>query len=981
MSLSFRRSLDLVSRALSLLACCVLVLGLRDTPRVEPAPRPPAPSDQGARAGARVCVDVVDGAGRALSGVTVRAYAEQPERRFAVAGETSTVAGGPACLDGVPHGTLWLLAESRGYARASMEQRITGAARFRMTLVPAARLGVTVHDELSEPIASATVLVTGSDPLPFGKLTDAGGQARFERLPAAPWELEVRAPGYESAKRSGVREDTTVTLKRLASLDVRVVDGSGAAVDEAAVVIAGPTLWPARRATTDGQGLAKIQGLSAGTYDLSAHHGSRLSAPLLGLELARGAHESITLRLEAGRMVTALVTDGDAADAPPVPGADVVLVEGGVGSFPLRGRTGADGTVVLGPIGHAPATLAARAPDFVGGPLVAVPDVLTGPVRVALERGATLRGEVVDARGFPVDSAQIEIIGTDRFGLPIAETPLAAHFRARHFAWALGGPRPLIPSGELGVMPGPVPPIPRAGAPLGTATLDVPLFDVAASEVAAWITSRTGEFTARPVTPGRVRALVRHPEYVEGASELVTVPPKGEARVRVVLLRGGRLEGRVLDDRGFPVENAVIDLVATHGTFERSTRSSRDGTFAFAAVPAKVTLSASRPEDLARIAARRSVHVPEGERVDVELVLPARRDPVRVVVTDEQGAPIELAEVRVASLDPAVPLRQTLFTDASGAVELDDARDLALRVSVDAPRLARAQRDVERAPAEIRITLDPGVLVTGRVTAVRGRVPVSRAVVVLRAGVHRQSTLTDDDGAFRFNGVAPGTVQLSVSHPDYADVDVQAEIQRTGRADRAFELPAIDLVEPGEVRGRVVDHEDRPVEGARVAVGVAPAYLPQGALPAGVAVTDRDGAFVLRGLAPGSVRLQAYAAGVGRGQLDGVDVRAGRTTEDVTLRLTERDSEVEPLASGGVAITLGERPNEIVVVQVASGSEAERAGFLPGDILERIDGARPSSMNDARTRFAGPAGSDLIVDVRRGNTSHRLRVTREPIRR
>ena len=84
-----------------------------------------------------------------------------------------------------------------------------------------------------------------------------------------------------------------------------------------------------------------------------------------------------------------------------------------------------------------------------------MPDVTKEPVRIALLRGATLRGDVVDARGFPIDGASIEVIGTDTFGLPIAETPLLSAFRNTHFDWSLAGPLALIPAGELGVMPGP----------------------------------------------------------------------------------------------------------------------------------------------------------------------------------------------------------------------------------------------------------------------------------------------------------------------------------------------------------------------------------------------------------------------------------------------------------------------------------------------------------------------------------------------
>jgi protocatechuate 3,4-dioxygenase beta subunit len=953
-----------------------LVVGLRDTPRVPVRTLVPSPLFP-VEGRAKVCVDVVDASGKPILHAELRAYAERSGRRFEAVEQSAT----GRCLEAVPLGAVRVLGEAPGFARASVDARVQGDTTLKLTLLPARKLAVTVLDELSAALASATVLVTASDPLPFGKLTDASGRAGFERLPGGPYTVRVLAPGYESASRNDVSEDVTLTLRRLAAIDVRVLDGAGKGVAEAAVLIAGPSLWPARRAVTDAAGLAKIRGLAAGSYDLTATHGTYLAPPRVGFELTRGAHENVTLQLEPGRLVTALVTDGEGADAPPVAQADVVLVEGGVGSFPLRGRSGADGKAVLGPIGGGPATLAARAPDFVGGPLVNVPPSGDEPVRVPLIRGATVRGEVVDARGYPVGGAQVEMVGTDRFGLPIAETPLMSSFRALHFAWSLAGPRALIPSGELGVMPGPVPPIPRAGAVALAAPLEELPAGLESGSGSAWISDRGGAFVARPVTPGRVRALVRHPEYVEGTSELVALAPAGEARVRVVLLRGGRLEGRVVDERGFPVSGAAVKLVGLSGTFERGTFTVSDGAFAFAAVPRAVTLSAERADDPGRVAVRRTLDVPEGERVDIELALPPHREPVKILVTDDRNAPVPLAEVRVASLDPTLPLRTTLFTDDAGAAELREAEGLALRISVDAPRFARVERDVERAPREIRVAIDPGVLVTGSVTAVRGRRAVANALITMRSAGQRKSTMTDADGTFRIAGIAAGSVEISVTHPEFAETRTVREVTRPARTERPFELPAIDLAEPCEARGRVVDASDRPVEGARVAVGVVPAYLPQGALPAGVAVTDAAGEFVLRGLAPGTVRLQAYAAGLGRGELDGVALSSGQTTQIAAIRLTQRDSEIEPVASGGVAITLGERADGVVVVQVVAGSEAERGGLAPGDAITRIDDERPANMSEARARLAGPAGSDVIVIVKRDGAERRLRVTREPVRR
>jgi S1-C subfamily serine protease len=187
------------------------------------------------------------------------------------------------------------------------------------------------------------------------------------------------------------------------------------------------------------------------------------------------------------------------------------------------------------------------------------------------------------------------------------------------------------------------------------------------------------------------------------------------------------------------------------------------------------------------------------------------------------------------------------------------------------------------------------------------------------------------------------------------------------------------------VEGQVLDASGRGVDGARIAVGVAPAYLPAGAMPEGVALSDANGNFTLRGVQPGKLRIAAYAPGIGRGSVDGVEVDGGRTRRGVVIRLDQPSDAEEPLGSGGVAVTLGERADgdvtQIVVMHVAASSEAERAGLSPGDVIERIDGERPSGMADARARLAGRAGSDVVLDVQRRGASTRLRATREPVRR
>jgi membrane-associated protease RseP (regulator of RpoE activity) len=201
---------------------------------------------------------------------------------------------------------------------------------------------------------------------------------------------------------------------------------------------------------------------------------------------------------------------------------------------------------------------------------------------------------------------------------------------------------------------------------------------------------------------------------------------------------------------------------------------------------------------------------------------------------------------------------------------------------------------------------------------------------------------------------------------------------------RRFGLPRVELLEEGTVEGIVVDAKGEPVPGARVAEGQVPVYLAVGATPPGVAVDDAHGRFRLGELAEGSITIAAYAADRGRGRAEHVPVIAGRTTDAgrVVLEAPDEKSD-ESAASGGVAVTLGEtsEPTEVVVVSVADGSEAERAGLAPNDVIVEIDGASVRSMRAARARLSGPLADDVVIVVHRGSARECFRVPREQVRR
>lgn len=997
-----RSRLDAVIAAIAALLCLFVSATLLDLgPRFLPPPTIPAPMvpDSVVDRDAELTVTVRDEQGKPLPGASVRVFAIRDDRAY-FAGEQRAGSDGNARFTGLPRGEAWVMAYDVARSRASTRVVLEPGPRgVEVVLRPGKVLDVVVVDDADRPVSEAEVTVTTPDPLPFVMATDAGGRARFDRLGPPPYAVRGAALGFEETVRTGVVPGPfplRLKLNRLGALTVRVVDAAGAPVEGAEVLAAGTGLWPARSAVTDGRGSVHIGGLRDGVYDLKARRGDDVSPTAFAVPVKQGEGKEVELVLEPGRRVKVLVTDGDGESAPVVKGASVVLVEQGLSAFPLHGKTGDDGTVSLGPIAPGPASASARAPGFVQRSAVAVGDTAT-EVRVPLLRGAVLLGDVVDDRDYPVAGATIEVVGVDAEGMPIDETTAMAEFREEHFARGLLGPARLIPMGELGVMPGPIPDIPRGdisipipspvGADPGAAGVDAGAAGagVGAGAVAGgdpWVTRKDGSFRADPVTPGRVQAIVRHPDYVEAFSEIVTLKPGGEARVRVVMRTGGLLEGRVVEEDRTPVAGARVELAATSGSLERITYTADDGTFAFAAVPDEVLLSVSRPEAPGDVVARVVVAVPDRDRKEVEIVLPKLRESVAIHVADDRGYPLDRVEVRVVSLDVDVPLRRTLFTDDDGDAVLRDAVGLPLRVTLLRPGRAPVVESIERAPAELRYTMAPGLRADGEVTGAGGRERLEDAEVTAYTAAGVRRARTDAEGAFSLTDLAPGRVRLVVRHDDYAQTELTTTV--AGDADHPADLGRIDLAAAGEVEGEVVDPEGEPVAGARVAQDRVPSYLPLGPLPPGVVVTDRDGRFLLRGVPEGDALIEAYTADLGRGA-EPVPVRAGRTTTRVRITLPGDDPRPEARGAGSVALTLGMSRGSVVALLVPPGGEAELAGVEPGDRLLAVNGLEVRSIDQARRRLTGPLAEDVVLLLARdgasGEARWMTRVRREKVRR
>lgn len=180
---------------------------------------------------------------------------------------------------------------------------------------------------------------------------------------------------------------------------------------------------------------------------------------------------------------------------------------------------------------------------------------------------------------------------------------------------------------------------------------------------------------------------------------------------------------------------------------------------------------------------------------------------------------------------------------------------LPLAVTCIAVALAAPSRAMQLAPGPINAGSSA---IGGRVADAKTGEPLPGVIVTLyEARTARSAEVTTDaEGVYEFTGIADGEFNLVASSDTHGrscygasdrmgmrcqSVDLVRD-QRRSRVD-------FNLFRAATIRGRVIDHEDRPVAGARVASGVMQSPLHNSTL------TNRNGEFQLTNLPVGPNQL------------------------------------------------------------------------------------------------------------------------------
>jgi hypothetical protein len=409
------------------------------------------------------------------------------------------------------------------------------------------------------------------------------------------------------------------------------------------------------------------------------------------------------------------------------------------------------------------------------------------------------------------------------------------------------------------------------------------------SEILGQATAEEGrELRFSGLPPGRIRLLALRGRG-EVLDKLLVLSPGERHVVEEGWLTGATLSGRVLDQNARPIGGARVRLPDLPLV---ATESDGAGRFTLSGIPAGEYLW--RIEFEARgfqTKVRWWRPTRPGEELGAEEVL--ARGETREVLCTRAGKPVEGAWLVVFARRPNGSLEtassRVVRTGPDGRALLEGLPPGAKALVVIAGREgcdvvkdvgpgddAQSPLIVELpSPASVELTLRGplGPIAGARVRlAPRDTAPAHELLT--------QELFTDRRGRVRFDGIRPGTLDLSVESPPFAPLSRVLSVGPGGRQQLE------QTMEPGSlIRGIVVDEEGRPAEGAIVLARQLGVHEGVGEL---TRATDASGRFVFEGLPEGLFRL--FASRVRGSQTESCLVRPVEPGPDeVRMRLVLED--------------------------------------------------------------------------------------------
>jgi protocatechuate 3,4-dioxygenase beta subunit len=526
------------------------------------------------------------------------------------------------------------------------------------------------------------------------------------------------------------------------------------------------------------------------------------------------------------------------------------------------------------------------------------------------------------------------------------------------------------------------------------------VFDDQVSGRASATADASGAFRLDGLVKGKYRLVASARGYA-GAMKIVE---SGEEAVALHLKRGVRASGLVVaGEGGKPVPGARVRSGTARSTTDEEGRfvlegvTPRDGDanpFAQLVPVGRTSGQESAPRK-ARITVSAQGYL--AEEVDVEIaslheeirITIAKAPEISGRVLDPDGSPAAGSLVRLAPaqetpfdgmVDTSMFFLAASLTDLDGKFRLRNFRHgeegVRYRIVADHPLYSRGrsesfQLEESDSAKELEIRLERAAKLKGIVTdgtsgvagasvrlakaTAEGRGNQEFGAFMALMGLPRGGEISHakKDGAFRFEGVAPGEYTVSAEGAGFTE---SKEIPVTLAAGDEKEV-AITVVRGGELSGVVVDTAGVPLEGAKVRLIREPGEDDQEAQQVVMiqkgfggsfksARSASDGSFRFQGLPAGKYTIVASSAGFTPREVEGLD--PGKTEHRIVL---------EPSA-----VLRG------IVRDAANGAPIPRfrVGVSPKDLPETQGGAAARRFLSNERDHADPEGRFTREDLAAG---------------
>lgn len=669
----------------------------------------------------------------------------------------------------------------------------------------------------------------------FFALRDKGGSKPATKptpAPTDPWQ-NAAGSGSGAAPASapviGMSQRWTRDFDKPGKLQLegQVIDEAGDPVGGAVVTLSSV---PPRTATTEADGGFSFDKLIGREYALSAVAGKKVGGPVV--HRLSSSSDPVILRLATGATLVVSVVD---ANDKPVAKASVTVES----QTESSGTTGDDGTATFEPVHPGWVSVHARAPGYatangftqLGGANT------NGQLRLVLRTGYAVSGRVIDEKGTPIANVSVGTAG-------LWDIPGGGH-RAQ--------------------------------------------------------TDAKGNFKIEALAAGTHTLIANDGEHAPGRSGPVVVADKPVDGIEIVMQAGGLLAGRVLDHAKVPVVYATVRVAGdgSEAWLVESRQASTDdnGNFEIKGLP-RTKLKVRADNDVAASEIAVVDLTAEAEKRGLELVLTITGT-IAGSVVDETGQPV--AEVQVnafpdifgGSSADALTLAgmSSATTDGAGRFTIrglpaGEYRVQAARAS-GRGRYEWGQAGVKAKTGDtnVKLTLAAPGSITGKVVLENGKAPTLANLSLS----NKPPSAAKPDGTFVLEDVEPGTYDLVVRGPEFAELVKNTVVVKPGAP---TDVGTLTLIRGRKVSGRVVDGAGNPIGGARIKSGDM-LYSMQGQEDQMAnfeemygmksATSDQEGRFVLVGIDKKATSVLADHATKGRS--NAIEIPAG-TDDPPAITLT-----------------------------------------------------------------------------------------------